>query len=85
LYLHYYIQTAHSILNCVLPMCLGLILVSEPYYNETGYEKQKNTVLGCENSKKYNEMVLVQLLHVSCLFLYLYEVCDIKIVKVCPH
>jgi ubiquitin-conjugating enzyme E2 O len=39
----------------------GLILVSEPYYNEAGYEKQKGSDQGHENSRMYNEMVLIKL------------------------
>src|SRR5690348_15336196 len=40
---------------------VGLILVAEPYYNEAGYEKQKGTEQGRENSRMYNEMVLIKL------------------------
>lgn len=39
----------------------GLILVSEPYYNEAGYEKQIDSQQGCENSRTYNEMVVLKL------------------------
>uniref|UniRef100_A0A2H1WL89 SFRICE_006863 n=1 Tax=Spodoptera frugiperda TaxID=7108 RepID=A0A2H1WL89_SPOFR len=39
----------------------GLILNSEPYFNEAGYEKQKGTQQGKENSRMYNEMVLLKL------------------------
>lgn len=39
----------------------GLILVSEPYYNEAGYEKQTESQQGCENSRTYNEFVLLKL------------------------
>lgn len=39
----------------------GLILCSEPYYNEAGYEKQRGTAQGLENSRLYNEMVLLKL------------------------
>ena len=39
----------------------GLILCSEPYYNEAGYEKQRGTAEGHENSRLYNEMVLLKL------------------------
>lgn len=39
----------------------GLILVAEPYYNEAGYEKQTHTQQGCENSRTYNEYVLLKL------------------------
>ncbi|XP_059621124.1 (E3-independent) E2 ubiquitin-conjugating enzyme [Phlebotomus argentipes] len=39
----------------------GLILVAEPYYNEAGYEKQKGTQQGMENSRMYNEMAVIKL------------------------
>uniref|UniRef100_A0A336MDJ5 CSON000051 protein n=1 Tax=Culicoides sonorensis TaxID=179676 RepID=A0A336MDJ5_CULSO len=39
----------------------GLILVDEPYFNEAGYEKQKGTQQGSENSRMYNEMVILKL------------------------
>jgi len=39
----------------------GLILGPEPYYNEAGYEKQKGTQQGAENSRMYNENVLIKL------------------------
>ncbi|KAJ8922950.1 hypothetical protein NQ315_001496 [Exocentrus adspersus] len=39
----------------------GLILVSEPYYNEAGYEKQTETQQGYENSRTYNELVILKL------------------------
>lgn len=39
----------------------GLILVSEPYFNEAGYEKQKGSQQGRENSRMYNEMVALKL------------------------
>jgi len=39
----------------------GLILVPEPYYNEAGYEKQRGSQQGLENSRMYNEMVLIKL------------------------
>lgn len=40
----------------------GLILVAEPYYNEAGFEKQTNTQQGCENSRIYNELVILKLI-----------------------
>lgn len=40
----------------------GLILVREPYFNEAGYERHKGTQEGAENSRHYNEMVLLKLL-----------------------
>ena len=39
---------------------LGLILCEEPYYNEAGYEKQRNTEEGQENSRMYNEMAVIK-------------------------
>ena len=48
----------------IFDLCLfssGLILCSEPYYNEAGYEKQRGTAEGHENSRLYNEMVLLKL------------------------
>jgi ubiquitin-conjugating enzyme E2 O len=38
-----------------------LILVSEPYYNEAGYERQRGTQQGNENSAMYNEMAVLKL------------------------
>ena len=35
--------------------------MSEPYFNEAGYERQKGTQQGCENSRMYNEMVVLKL------------------------
>lgn len=43
----------------------GLILNSEPYYNEAGFEKQKGSQQGFENSRMYNEMVLLKLMQVQ--------------------
>jgi ubiquitin-conjugating enzyme E2 O len=39
----------------------GLILVAEPYYNEAGYERQTHTQQGYENSRTYNEYVILKL------------------------
>lgn len=39
----------------------GLILVAEPYYNEAGYEKQTESQQGFENSRTYNELVVLKL------------------------
>ena len=39
----------------------GLILVSEPYFNEAGYERQKGTQQGIENSRMYNEMAVLKM------------------------
>lgn len=38
--------------------------MSEPYYNEAGFEKQRGSVIGVENSKMYNEMVIIKLVQV---------------------
>ena len=53
-----------STLLQVLISIQGLILVSEPYYNEAGYEKQKGGQQGFENSRMYNEMVIIKLIQV---------------------
>ncbi|KAH8385652.1 hypothetical protein KR200_005318 [Drosophila serrata] len=45
----------------VLVSIQGLILVDEPYYNEAGYEKQRGTQLGNENSRVYNEMAIIKI------------------------
>lgn len=45
-------------------MFVGLILVAEPYYNEAGFEKQRGSVIGHENSKMYNEMAIIKLIQV---------------------
>lgn len=39
----------------------GLILVPEPYFNEAGYERQIETQQGQENSRIYNELVILKL------------------------
>lgn len=44
---------------CAMALVTGLILASEPYYNEAGYEKQRGSQQGAENSRLYNEMVSV--------------------------
>ena len=43
----------------VLVSIQGLILVSEPYFNEPGYESQRGTEQGRKRSREYNERVLV--------------------------
>ncbi|KAK8758140.1 hypothetical protein V5799_004223 [Amblyomma americanum] len=45
----------------VLISIQGLILVSEPYYNEAGYEQQRGCQQASENSRMYNEMVVLKL------------------------
>ena len=44
----------------VLVSIQGLILVSEPYYNEPGFASQKGTQASKERSRQYNEMVITQ-------------------------
>ena len=53
--------TPNSNLLQLLVSIQGLILVAEPYFNEAGYERQKGTQQGHENSRMYNEMVVLKL------------------------
>ncbi|CAD5115681.1 unnamed protein product [Dimorphilus gyrociliatus] len=53
--------TPKSTLLQLLISIQSLILVEEPYFNEAGYELQRNTANGMENSRMYNEMVLLTL------------------------
>lgn len=53
--------TPNSNLLQLLVSIQGLILVREPYFNEAGYERQKGTQEGCENSRTYNEMAVLKL------------------------
>lgn len=53
--------TSNSNMLQVLVSIQGLILVPEPYYNEAGFEKQRGSVIGEENSKMYNEMAIIKL------------------------
>ncbi|XP_068716631.1 (E3-independent) E2 ubiquitin-conjugating enzyme-like [Montipora capricornis] len=55
------VWTSKSNVLQVLVSIQGLILCNEPYYNEAGYEKQRGTAEGRENSRMYNEMVLLKL------------------------
>ncbi|EDW84363.1 uncharacterized protein Dwil_GK14098 [Drosophila willistoni] len=55
--------TSGSTILQVLVSIQGLILVDEPYYNEAGYEKQRGTQLGKENSRVYNEMAIIKIAH----------------------
>lgn len=55
------IWTGNSTLLQVIVSIQGLILVKEPYYNEAGYEKQKGSQQGHENSRMYNEMAVLKL------------------------
>ena len=36
-------------------------MVREPYYNEAGYDRQRGTREGAENSRNYNEMAVLKL------------------------
>lgn len=55
------VWTSSSTLLQVIVSIQGLILVSEPYFNEAGFEKQKGSQQGRENSRMYNEMVMLKL------------------------
>ncbi|EZA56492.1 hypothetical protein DMN91_010027 [Ooceraea biroi] len=55
------VWTSSSTLLQVIVSIQGLILVSEPYFNEAGFEKQKGSQQGHENSRMYNEMVVLKL------------------------
>ncbi|XP_011503542.1 PREDICTED: E2/E3 hybrid ubiquitin-protein ligase UBE2O [Ceratosolen solmsi marchali] len=55
------VWTNASTLLQVIVSIQGLILVAEPYFNEAGFEKQKGSQQGCENSRMYNEMVVLKL------------------------
>ncbi|KAH8383142.1 hypothetical protein KR009_007087 [Drosophila setifemur] len=57
------VWTPASTMLQVLVSIQGLILVDEPYYNEAGYEKQRGTQLGNENSRVYNEMAIIKIAH----------------------
>ncbi|BFZ03274.1 hypothetical protein BsWGS_06312 [Bradybaena similaris] len=54
------VWTSKSNLLQVLVSIQGLILVPEPYYNEAGYERQRGTQVGQENSRMYNEMAILK-------------------------
>ena len=45
--------------------------MSEPYYNEAGYEKQRGTPQAVENSRMYNEMAILKLIQVSNVYSYI--------------
>ncbi|XP_031831737.1 (E3-independent) E2 ubiquitin-conjugating enzyme [Nomia melanderi] len=55
------VWTNSSTLLQVIVSIQGLILVPEPYFNEAGFEKQKGSQEGRENSRMYNEMVVLKL------------------------
>ncbi|XP_075147888.1 (E3-independent) E2 ubiquitin-conjugating enzyme UBE2O [Haematobia irritans] len=54
-----------STLLQVIVSIQGLILVPEPYFNEAGYDKQKDTQQGRENSRMYNEMVMIKMVQAT--------------------
>ena len=54
--------TSDSNLLQLLVSIQGLILVPEPYFNEAGYERQKGTQTGEENSRMYNEMAVLKMI-----------------------
>ncbi|KAI9584977.1 (E3-independent) E2 ubiquitin-conjugating enzyme [Glossina fuscipes] len=56
---------SNSTILQVIVSIQGLILVDEPYFNEAGYEKQKDTQHGKENSRMYNEMVIIKLIQAT--------------------
>jgi len=51
--------TPESTLLQVFVSIQGLILVSEPYFNEAGYEKDKGKPESVERSRSYNEFALL--------------------------
>ncbi|XP_051996316.1 (E3-independent) E2 ubiquitin-conjugating enzyme-like isoform X3 [Xyrauchen texanus] len=53
--------TSKSSLLQVLISIQGLILVNEPYYNEAGFDSDRGLQEGYENSRCYNEMVLIKM------------------------
>jgi len=59
----------------------GLILNSEPYYNEASYEKQKGTQTGLENSRLYNEMAILKLVQVYTVALLCFVSLLFKIIR----
>lgn len=55
------VWTSSSTLLQVIVSIQGLILVAEPYFNEAGFEKQRGSQQGRENSRMYNEMAVLKL------------------------
>lgn len=55
------VWTSSSTLLQVIVSIQGLILVPEPYFNEAGFEKQRGSQQGRENSRMYNEMAVLKL------------------------
>jgi ubiquitin-conjugating enzyme E2 O len=54
-------ESTSNILQVIVSI-QGLILVAEPYYNEAGYLKQRGTSIANDNSRLYNEMVVIKLI-----------------------
>ena len=52
----------------VLISIQGLILVAEPYYNEPGCELHRGSAGSREQSRLYNEMVLIKMVEVKSRF-----------------
>ena len=48
-------------ITIITDVLLPLHQVNEPYFNEAGYERQKGTQQGRENSRMYNEMALLKM------------------------
>ncbi|CAE8650192.1 unnamed protein product, partial [Polarella glacialis] len=47
----------------VLVSILGLVLNTEPYYNEPGFERERDTPQGALRSQRYNESVALSSYH----------------------
>lgn len=58
------VWTGKSNLLQLLVSIQGLILNSEPYFNEAGYDKHRGTTHGTESSRMYNETVLIKVMQV---------------------
>ncbi|PIK51610.1 putative ubiquitin-conjugating enzyme E2 O [Apostichopus japonicus] len=56
------VWTGKSNLLQLLVSIQGLILNSEPYFNEAGYDKHRGTTHGTESSRMYNETVLIKVM-----------------------
>ena len=56
-------RESSSLLQIVVSL-QGLILNKTPYFNEAGYERQRQLQTGQENAKMYNEMVIIRLVEV---------------------
>ena len=42
-------------------MVINVCYTFQPYYNEAGYERQKGTQQGIENSRMYNELAILKM------------------------